>query len=237
MTVLISVHGVPVMLSDFYRGKEWRGLLAVIKSERVNECGYIICEHCGKPIVKSYDCIGHHTVELTEHNYMMPEISLNPDLIQLVHHRCHNIIHNKLGYAQRQVYLVYGSPLSGKTTWVKDSMSDGDLIVDIDNIWECISGCDRYIKPNRLKSCVFAVRDSLIDMVRVRQGKWLNAYIIGGYPLIGERERLIKSLGARDIFIDTDKEECIKRLYECDDKRDKVEWEKFICDWWEKFSP
>ena len=225
------------MLSDFYRTKEWCGLLAILKNERINENGDIICEHCGKPIVKAYDCIGHHTIELDEHNYMLPEISLNPELIQLVHHRCHNIIHNKLGYAQRQVYLVYGSPLSGKSTWVNDSMSEGDLIVDIDNIWECVSGCERYIKPNRLKSCVFDIRDSLIDMVKVRRGKWLNAYIVGGYPLVGERERLIKSLGAREIFIYTDKDECIRRLHECDDKRDKDEWEKFILDWWEKYSP
>ena len=100
-----------------------------------------------------------------------------------------------------------------------------------------MSGCERYIKPNRLKSCVFDIRDSLIDIVKVRRGKWLNAYIVGGYPLVGERERLIKSLGAREIFIDTDKDECIRRLHECDDKRDKAEWEKFIFDWWEKFSP
>lgn len=224
------------MLSDFYRSKEWRGLLNVINSERINNDGYIICEHCGKPIVRAYDCIGHHIVKLDEHNYMQADIALNPSLIQLVHHRCHNIIHNKLGYAQRQVYLVYGSPCSGKSTFVRDNMSEGDLIVDIDNIWECISGCDRYIKPNRLKSCVFGMRDSLIDMIKVRRGNWLNAYIIGGYPLISERERLIKSLGAREIFIDTSKDECIRRLYECDDKRDKCEWEKFILDWWEKFS-
>lgn len=218
-----------------YTSNEWRDLLTLIKLQRANDEGQIICEHCGRPIVKAYDCIGHHSVVLDEFNYMDASISLNPDLIQLVHHRCHNIIHNKLGYAQRQVFLVYGSPLSGKSTWVKDNMSEGDLIVDMDNIWQCISGCDRYIKPNRLRQNVFAVRDSLIDMVRVRRGKWLNAYVIGGYPLISERERLIKSLGAREIFIDTDKETCLQRLKDCSD-RDLVEWEKYISDWWEKFG-
>ena len=225
------------MLSDFYNSDEWRGLLQIIKSERLNENDFNVCEHCGKPIIKAYDCIGHHVIHLDEHNYMIAEISLNPDNIQLVHHRCHNIIHNKLGYAQRQVYLIYGSPLSGKTSYVKDNMCEGDLIIDVDSIWECLSGCDRYIKPNRLKQNVFAIRDSLIDMVKVRRGNWSNAYIIGGYPLISERERLIKSLGARPIFIDTSKEECLKRLENCDDGRNFSEWEIFILDWWEKFSP
>lgn len=219
-----------------YTSDEWRDLLAVIKLQRINEDGFNICEHCGRPIVKAYDCIGHHTVVLNESNYMDSNISLNPDLIQLVHHRCHNIIHNKLGYAHRQVYIVYGSPLSGKTTWVKENMSEGDLIIDMDSIWQCISGCDRYTKPGRLRQNAFAVRDNLIDMVRVRRGNWLNAYIIGGYPLISERERLIKSLSARPVFIDTDKETCLQRLNECED-RNKEEWEKFIDDWWRKFNP
>lgn len=214
-----------------YTCKEWRDLLAIIKLQRVNDDGEIICEHCGKPIVKAYDCIGHHTIVLDESNYMDASISLNPDLIQLVHHKCHNIIHNKLGYAQRQVYLVYGAPLSGKTTWVHDNMSEGDLIVDMDNIWECISGCDRYVKPNRLKQNAFAIRNQLIDMVKVRYGKWLNAYVIGGYPLISERERLIKSLGAREIFIDTSKEICLERC------KDREGWEQFVEDWFDKYGP
>ncbi len=116
-------------------------------------------------------------------------------------------------------------------------MNAGDLIIDMDNIWQCISGQARYSKPNRLKGVAFMVRDNLIDAVRVRRGNWLNAYIIGGYPLIGERERLIKSLNAREIFIDTPKEDCIINLHNNPENRDISQWENFIFDWWEKFLP
>lgn len=225
------------MLNGFYQSKDWVELTKIIRLERTNPEGLLICEYCGKPIVAKYDCICHHKIELTEANYLDATISLNPDNIMLVHHRCHNKIHSKLSYSHRQVYLVYGSPLSGKTTFVRDNMSEGDYIVDIDNIWQSVSGCDRYIKPNRLRSCVFSIRNYMIDMVRMRQGKWLNAWIIGGYPLISERERLRKSLDAREIYIDTPKDECIRRLHECDDGRDIGEWTSFIEDWWEKFSP
>lgn len=223
------------MNGNFYQSKEWIKLMAVIRMERINEYGQIICEHCGKPIIHKYDCIGHHVIELDEHNIHDANISLNPDNIMLVHHKCHNKIHDKLGIYRKQVYLVYGSPLSGKSTYVHDNMSDGDLIVDMDNIWQCLSGCDRYIKPNRIKSCVFSIRDSLLDMVRIRQGKWMTAWVIGGYPLSSERERLIKSLNAREIFIDTNKEECLSRLQAVNDGRDTKEWEKYIHDWWDKF--
>ena len=73
-------------------------------------------------------------------------------------------------------------------------------------------------------------------MVKYRVGKWDNCYIIGGYPLISERERLCKELGAREIFIDTPKEVCLQRLQECED-RDLSDYSKYIEDWWEKFSP
>ena len=220
-------------LYNFYRSKEWENLLKVLKNDpkRMDAMGNIICAHCGKPIVKKYDCIGHHTIELTEENYTDYNISLNPDLIELVHHKCHNLIHNKLFSGGRQVFIVYGSPLAGKSSWVAENMAEGDLIIDIDNIWECISGQPRYVKPQRLRSCVFSVRDNLLESVKYRRGKWLNAYIIGGYPFKAERERLIDSLGAREVFIDTSYEECVNRLMSCED-RDKKLWEQYIADWW-----
>lgn len=223
-------------LYNFYRSDNWTNLLKVIKSERLDSDGFNICEYCGRPIVRAYDCIGHHKIYLTEENYIDANISLNPDNIQLVHHQCHNKIHDKLSYSGRQVFIVYGSPLSGKSSWVKESMTQGDLIIDMDNIWSCISGCDRYIKPNRLKAIAFSVRDNLIDSIKYRRGKWTNAYLIGGYPYKAERDRLIDTLGAREIYIDTSKEECIKRLEACSDGRDKEEWLKYIDDWWLQYQ-
>lgn len=222
-------------LYNFYRSDQWENLLKILKLERVDSQGNIICAHCGKPIVKAYDCIGHHIIELTEENYTDVNISLNPDNIQLVHHKCHNIIHNKLYSGNRQVFIVYGSPLSGKSSYVTEAMVEGDLIIDMDSIWQCVSGCERYVKPNRLKSVVFAVRDNLLESVKYRRGKWQNAYVIGGYPFKAERERLIDSLGAREIFIDTDKDTCINRLLACED-RDKAEWERYINDWWLQYN-
>lgn len=222
-------------LYNFYRSKEWERLLIVLKNERIDNAGNIICEHCGKPIVKAYDCIGHHKIELTEENYTDANISLNPDNIALVHHRCHNQIHNKLGYSGRQVFIVYGSPLSGKTSYVAEAMNEGDLIIDLDNIWQAVSGCERYVKPNRLKSVVFSVRDNLLESVKYRRGKWLNAYIIGGYPYEAERLRLADQLGARLIHIDTDKDECLRRLDNCED-RDRADWSKYINDWWLQYQ-
>lgn len=229
------------MLNDFYRSKKWRHLLDVIKNERLNSEGQVICSYCGKPITNAYDIIGHHIKELTEENYQDATISLNPANIMLVHHRCHNYIHNKLGYSKREIYLVYGAPLSGKSSYVESVHEPGDLIIDLDNIWQCVSGCERYIKPNRLKSIVFKIRDTLLESIKYRNGKWCNVYIIGGYPLISERERLCKELGAKEIYIECNKEECIKRLFALDDndqrKVQKDDWLKYIEDWFDRYMP
>ena len=225
-----------MMLSDFYKSREWENLVKVLRVERVNADGDLICAHCGKPIVHKYDCIGHHIEPLTEQNYKRAEIALNPENIALIHHRCHNKIHDKLGLSYtKQVFLVYGSPLSGKTTFVKCNMNAGDIVCDMDSIWESISAQPRYVKPKRLTQNVFAVRDLVLDMIRTRRGNWLNAYVIGGYALVSERERLVRSLGAREIFIDTPKEECLTRLKESD--RNQSEYKKYILDWWERFDP
>lgn len=223
-------------LDTFYRCEDWRRFRDIVIADRLNDDGLTICEHCGKPIVRAYDIILHHKEFLTEDNVNDVNVSLNPDNIMLVHHICHNKIHNKLGYKKREIYLVYGSPLSGKTTYVKENANDNDLIIDIDKIWRCVSNAGDYVKPACLNPIVFGIKEYLIESVKLRRGKWNNAYIIGGYPLISERERLCKGLGAREIYIDCNKEECLKRLEICNDGRDHNEWLKYIDEWWKRFE-
>lgn len=225
-----------VTLDNFYQSKEWIKLYTLLRIQRTDADGNLICWHCGKPIVKKYDAIAHHTIFLTEDNVNDSYISLNPDLIQFVHHSCHNRIHERLGYNRQEVYLVYGSPLSGKSTYVSEVMEDGDLILDLDLIWQSVSGKNKYEKPARLNAVVFGIRDYLLESVRIRRGKWQNAYMVGGYPLISERERLCRKLGAREIYIESTKEQCLQRL-EQDQQRDKKLWTEYINTWWERYIP
>ena len=223
-------------LFEFYRSKEWQDFREIVIAERIQDDGNVYDEVTGKPILRAYDLILHHKIELTEENVHDFNISLNPDNIMIVSHRTHNYIHDKFGYSHRQVYLVYGAPLSGKSKWIRENMCEGDLVVNIDDIWECVSGLKRYNKPNRLKSVVFKVRDTLIESVKYRQGKWNNAFICGGYSLQSERERLCKELGAREVFIDVPQSECYARLELCDCIEDKDEFKKYIDEWFERFT-
>lgn len=225
-------------LQAFYKSRDWENFVKRLRMERTTPDGLVICEYCGKPIVKAYDCIGHHKEELTPENVDDVTISLNPENIMLVHFRCHNEIHKRFGFAGRlvqNVFVVYGSPFAGKRQWVDSVAESGDIIVDINRLWNAVrsSGCGAYEKPQELRANVFGLRDSLIDMVRVRRGKWHNAYIIGGYALQGERERLAEMVGANKIiFIDTEKEICLERAKMVDENLTQ-----FVVDWFNQYTP
>lgn len=218
-------------LSTFYKSDEWESFRKVVIYDRLNDQGETVCEYCHKAIVKKYDIILHHKHELTESNVNDYNISLNPDNIMLIHHRCHNQIHERFGHEwRRRVYIVYGSPCSGKTTWVRENAGKNDIVLDMDSIWDCISINDKTCKSNRLKQNVFGIRDCIMDQIRMRVGKWQNAFVIGGYPNKYERERIADLLGAELIFIDTEQETCMSRA-------PNEEWRGFISDWFADFIP
>lgn len=219
-------------LNNFYKWNKWKKLIEIVKLERVNEEGDLICEHCGKPIVKAYDCIGHHKIELTESNVNDLTISLNPELIALVHHACHNHIHERFGCeGTRHIYLVYGAPASGKYEYIASVAGKDDLILNIDNIYQCVSINPRYIHSKKLSRNVFAVRDLIMDMIATNTGRWKNAYIIGGYPMSSERERIINTLGAEPLYIEASREECIANAY--DRGSNYIKW---IDQWFERYT-
>lgn len=222
-------------IHQFYCRKPWRDLSYILKLERGGKCN-----RCDFQVINIEDykyLIAHHTIELTEENVDDPDISLNPELIEIICHRCHNKEHNRFqgGYIRKEkkVYVVYGSPLSGKNTLVSELYKPGDIILDIDRIWQMITLEDKYIKPNNVRFNVFKLRDELLDQIKTRYGNWNNAYIIGGYPDKYERERLAKKLGAELIYCESTKDECIERVKI--NNRPK-EWIEYIENWWSRFE-
>ena len=101
-------------LQSFYKSKEWEKFREQIILERTQRDGELICERCGQPILKRYDCIVHHKQELTEENVNDFLVSLNPENVEILHHRCHNIEHERFGVGD--VISVVGTGDSCKAT-------------------------------------------------------------------------------------------------------------------------
>jgi hypothetical protein len=176
--------------------------------------------------------VAHHTVELTEDNVEDPGISLNPAFIEIISADEHNKEHRRFGYGSRGVYIIFGSPLSGKTTLAREMMRPGDIALDTDWLYGALTLKDPHrghSQDNSLKFNLFGLRDCLLDQIKRRYGGWRDAYVIGGYPRAADRERLAQSLKAELIYCDSSKDECVKRFHE---SGRPSEWLDYISAWW-----
>lgn len=221
------------IIKSFYASKEWINLRLSLIAERGNRCA-----HCKEIISNARDIIGHHTIELTPENVSDHNISLNPKLIEIICFDCHNKEHKRFGYKPtKEVYLVYGPPMSGKNTFVRGQMERGDLVVDMDALYSAVTMLPSYDKPDNLFSNVIGIHNHLIDNIRTRYGKWYNAWIIGGYADRYKRERLADDVGAELIFCDVDKQECYDRLNQDEGRQHrKDEWQGYIDKWFESYT-
>lgn len=191
----------------FYLSKEYIELSRLLKLQSGGRCG--ACSG----IFPYSELRTHHVIELTVENIHDPRITLNPDNIEVICHKCHNKAHNRFneGKQPKRVFVVWGAPCAGKTSYVAQVATRYDLIIDLDRVHRAICNCGLYDKPDSTKREAFAVRDLLLDRVRVRAGKWCDAYIIGGYPERTEREEIARDYMAELIHIDTSRDECIRR--------------------------
>lgn len=224
------------VLDKFYKGKPWVNFRAVYIAKRFSEDYGYKCDYCDEWIEKSNDITLHHKEELTPDNYMDYDISLNEDNIMQIHRGCHNKIHRHAGSGYKRVFIVHGPPLSGKSSYVKRRSWPGDLIIDMDSLYEAMTGLERYHKPNTILNNVLGVQKLLIDNIKTRYGRWDNAWIIGGYAEKYKREKLVKELGAELILLEISHEECMRRLMNSDRSKRAEEWTMYIEKWFENYT-
>lgn len=224
-------------LHRFYTSKEWLSFRAILITDNIRKNRKLICEHCGKEILKSIEAIGHHKIELTDDNVDNVSISLNPDEVEIICFDCHNKEHKRFGYKpEKKVYLIYGPPCSGKKTYVRQHMMRGDIIIDMDQLYQAMTMLPIYDKPNNLIANVRTIYNKLLDNVLTRFGKWDNAWIIGGYADKYKRDDIVNNIGAELIFLDVQKEECYARLEQDIDRQSMVtEWKGYIDKWFNNY--
>lgn len=220
-----------IELQRFYARKDWMNLRQMLIIQRLG-----ICARCGKSFADDTSkLIGHHIIELDDSSLHDPTIALNQDNIELLCWKCHNLTHGH-GFRHQEVFIVWGAPLAGKTTYVHQQAGINDIVVDMDNLWQAISFASRYEHPDGLKSNVFALRDALIEQVRIRSGRWATAWVIGGYPRKGERERLAARLGAGLIEVEATREDCLQRagIRFAGQSEMVTNWESYINRWFDE---
>ena len=151
-------------IDAFYHSKAWRDLSYLLRLKSGK------CQRCGR-IADMKQLHAHHKVLLTPSNVNDTSISLNPDKIEILCNSCHDEEHNRFGYAEHHIYIIYGAPCSGKTTYALEQMSNNDIIVDLDMIYEMLTGQDGHEHSDGLRFIAFKIRDTLYDIIKTRYGR------------------------------------------------------------------
>ena len=113
------------------------------------------------------------------------------------------------------VYLIYGSPCSGKTTYVKEHKKDGDIICDVDRLYSAVSLNEEHQTELYAQEVASRLEKHLYKIIRNREGNWKDAYVVS---LANTKEKVEKAKERIDadeaIFINTPLEICMERAKE-----------------------
>lgn len=151
-------------LDTFYHSDEWAKFRAQYIAERLLKFGELVDDQTGEPITKQRDAILHHKVHLTEENVNDVTVSLNPENIELVSARQHNLIHGKTKYYGRRIYITSKDPSTIDQEF--------DLVIDFDLLHKALGDNDRTILN------VWRCYNLLTEDLKRRYGKWATALLV-----------------------------------------------------------
>lgn len=135
-----------------------------------------------------------------------------------------------------RVVIVYGSPASGKTTYVRQNMKDGDMVVDLDHIKQAISMTGKTEAPDTLLNAALAIREFIYGLIERREVSCDAVWVVAALPKKKDREELRRRLNAELVFCKAAKAECIKRAYKDSDRSDKDMQVRIIERWFRNYE-
>ncbi len=220
----------------FYRSDDWQTFRQQVISDNISRhAGILTCDRCNRPIHGIKKVHVHHIQELNNQNVNNPVVSLNPSNTAVLCHDCHNLEHNRYcASSSVSVYLVYGSPCSGKIDYVKQRAGKSDLIISADLISEAITNRNLYDTSEAVSGAVQAMKRLLLDMVKKRAGKYAKVWVIDSMPSKAKRAEFYRIFGAQGILVPSTEEECRKRRRE--EKR-PPEFDGYIERWFQEYKP
>jgi hypothetical protein len=129
--------------------------------------------------------------------------------------------------------IVYGPPLSGKSTYVREHIGKNDIVYDYDEITRAITyGKEHLSVRDTSHQYVIDIRLALIKRYRLCSD--VKKFWIISTFLTDSFKEFIKDLKPEYIKMDVSLEECLDRLEKDDMRPDKEQWKKKIHEWFDK---
>ena len=135
------------------------------------------------------------------------------------------------GKNKEMVYLICGPPGCGKSTYVKNHIVDGDIVIDFDLLYRALTLADDHkgeqILFERVNQCRWYLIDTISAFPEVR-----NTWIIIGAPEDEHIDYVEKTLGGKVLYLDEFKRTCVRR---CVARGGDYElWRQILDEWFAK---
>lgn len=240
----------------FYNSAQWFKTRDAYIAERMNLDGGL-CEECGEAVGEEL----HHIIPLSPANIDDSSVTVDPKNLKWLCKDCHFKAHRALiaeqseryresrrkilqngcymdenGFLQKQkIYVVWGAPAAGKSTYVAKNKNPGDLVIDLDLLKAALYGragrCEDV--GDNLLPLALSVRDFLLGQVRLGAADCENVWVIASLPKKAERDALRESLNAELVYIESDYHECLRRARSDPSRSDKIIQQYIIDKWFE----
>jgi len=130
-----------------------------------------------------------------------------------------------------KIRIVYGSPCSGKTNYVKSNITENDIVYDYDSILSAVTfNSERQIEKANQHDIVISIREYLIN--NSKDFEMLDNFYIITTKKDDAINKLIRN-GAELIELNTSEEKCIEYLQNDTERKDKSGWQDIIHNWFE----
>ena len=183
-----------ITLENFYTSKAWQKCRRYVIADILSRDGALYCSRCRKEIMEPNDAVLHHIKPLDDDTVGDPDVAYNPDNLEILCHACHNAEHDK-GWTlsrEKRVYILCGGTDADREKYIVGHASDGALVVSIPRIQDALSP---RRKRDRLMPVVWQVRDVVYTSIEKRFGPWTEAWIVGEFSNVAEREALARRMG------------------------------------------
>ena len=183
-----------ITLENFYTSKAWQKCRRYVIADILSRDGALYCSRCRKEIMEPNDAVLHHIKPLDDDTVGDPDVAYNPDNLEILCHACHNAEHDK-GWSlsrEKRVYILCGGTDADREKYIVGHASDGALVVSIPRIQDALSP---RRKRDRLMPVVWQVRDVVYTSIEKRFGPWTEAWIVGEFSNVAEREALARRMG------------------------------------------
>lgn len=216
-----------------YNKSIWRK----VKAEALKRSNHM-CEVCRvKGKVTPADHV-HHIIKVSDGN---SSTHYNLDNLIAVCAKCHNKVEgmnmkslveylrelSDMKDVNARLKIIYGPPCSGKTTYVKEHMKPGDIVIDMDYIKHALTYSDIHSEVDKdTLQYMFRLRKLMLNNPKPNSTTWLittSKEYKDKYPFIDEEE----------IVIFKSKDDLYRLIDNDDTRKNKLIWKDIVDRWFD----